>query len=290
MVIVRLTGGLGNQMFQYAFYKKLILSGHDAAIDDFSFQKNHQHENLRLPDVFPKLSFKRADEKNVHDLADVKASLYNKVKNRLFGNKKSHIRAYDLIYYPQYANFTGDEAYLDGYWQSEKYFADIVPVLKKDFEFNPLPDNEYKELASRIASCNSVAIHVRKGKDFNSVSRKGICDTEYYRQAVHTIRESVINPVFFVFSDNLNWCRENLTFIDPVFSETNETSGRHSYLDMQLMSLCRNNIIANSSYSWWSAWLNAHEDKLVIAPEKWFNDNTVRYNVRDLVPETWKTI
>src|SRR5687768_1139526 len=113
MVIIKVTGGLGNQMFQYAFYKKLILSGHDAAMDDFSFQKNHQHENLRLPDVFPKISFTRADEKKVHDLADIKASLYHKVKNRLFGNKKTRIRAYDLKYYPEYAAFAGGDLYLD---------------------------------------------------------------------------------------------------------------------------------------------------------------------------------
>ncbi len=289
MVIVRLTGGLGNQMFQYAFYKSIHSKGHSALIDDFSFRKNHRHENLKITHVFPHVTYKKATPRQVHQLADVKFTVWEKAKKKIFGGKKTHIKSFDLLYHPIDDINIGD-VYLDGYWQSEKYFRNIENEIRHDFRFAPLTNPKHINLVERIKSGNSVSIHVRKGKDFHSPSRKDICNAAYYRKAINAIREQVNDPQFYVFSDNINWCKENLDFIDPVYAGVNDPTGLDSYLDMQLMSNCKHNIIANSSYSWWGAWLNPNAEKMVMAPEKWFNENTVRYKVEDLVPESWRTI
>ena len=176
---------------------------------------------------------------------------------------------------------------LDGYWQSEKYFADITDILRREFVVRYQQDTQSQKVANQIKSTESISLHVRR-TDYvqNTLTNQihGTCDQDYYDRAVSYIGERVINPHFFIFSDEPEWARSNLKLRFPMtIVDCNDAS--RNYEDLRLMSMCRHNIIANSSFSWWAAWLNPNSNKIVIAPQKWFNDDT--RNTKDLIPDQW---
>jgi len=176
---------------------------------------------------------------------------------------------------------------LDGYWQSEKYFADITDILRREFVVRYQQDTQSQKVANQIKSTESISLHVRR-TDYvqNTLTNQihGTCDQDYYDRAVRYIGKRVINPHFFIFSDEPEWARSNLKLRFPMtIVDCNDAS--RNYEDLRLMSMCRHNIIANSSFSWWAAWLNPNSNKIVIAPQKWFNDHT--RNTKDLIPDQW---
>lgn len=180
-------------------------------------------------------------------------------------------------------------AYLAGYWQSEKYFSDVAETVRADFTFRLSLSRQNAELAERIGQTMAVSLHIRRG-DYASNPKAnaahGLCSLEYYRQAVQHVAEHIECPEFFIFSDDIAWAKSNLKIDFPCWY-VDQNQGAESYNDMRLMSLCRHHIIANSSFSWWGAWLNPHPDKTVVAPKKWFaNDG----NVEDLFPASWVTL
>lgn len=181
----------------------------------------------------------------------------------------------------------GRNASLTGYWQSEKYFHDIRQTLLKDFTFREPLSGRNLELSGRMKETSSVALHIRRKHYVPAPPQKevhGTCPPEYIFSAIQYMRQQVTHPVFFIFSDDIAWCRQNLQLPEEThFADFN--TGKNSYRDMQLMSLCRHNIIANSSFSWWAAWLNEHPDKIVIAPKRWFLDTSK--DIKDLFPESW---
>jgi hypothetical protein len=178
------------------------------------------------------------------------------------------------------------QCYLTGYWQSEKYFSSVEAEIRKDFTFNkPLIDRNL-ELSAKMATCGSISLHIRRGdyvSDAQTSAILGVCPLDYYRNAVAYVADRVANPQFFVFSDDIEWARENLG-LDHPSEYIDHNRGAESYCDMQLMSKCRHHIIANSSFSWWGAWLNPHADKIVVAPKRWFAGSL---DSTDLVPQTW---
>jgi hypothetical protein len=180
-----------------------------------------------------------------------------------------------------------DDCYISGYWQSERYFEDIKDLIRTDWTFRQPLEGRNAELADKIQSVNAVSVHVRRG-DYvtnprtNSVH--GTCPPEYYDRAIAYISERVTSPVFFIFSDDPDWLEDNLTFNYEHYFISHNT-GPYSYNDMQLMSLCRYHIIANSSFSWWGAWLNPDNDKIVIAPDRWFLMD--KFDSSDHVPGSW---
>jgi hypothetical protein len=176
---------------------------------------------------------------------------------------------------------------LEGYWQSEKYFAEVADLIREEFMLRRPLDPRNVALAALIGEVNAVSVHVRRG-DYVTNPRThqvhGVCSMEYYERAVRTIAERERHSHLFVFSDDPKWTKEHLRFPFPtVYVEGNE--GEKHCDDLRLMSLCRHNIIANSSFSWWGAWLNRNPGKTVVAPAKWFNVDGM--NTRDLLPETW---
>ncbi len=181
---------------------------------------------------------------------------------------------------------TQGEIYLDGYWQSEKYFAEIEGIIRRELIIQPAAVSKCSVAAS-LQGSQSVSLHVRRG-DYvhNPIVRNvhPVCSATYYDQAVKYIAERVSNPHFFIFSDDIAWCRENLNFSYPVNFVTHQYPVEN-YLDMYLMSKCCHHIIANSSYSWWGAWLNSNPDKIVVAPHQWFSDP--RLSSADIVPAGW---
>lgn len=183
-------------------------------------------------------------------------------------------------------------AYLIGFWQSERYFFKYREILKNDFSFKEELEGQNNELARQIEITNSVCIHFRRQHgfsktgetDMNGINLHGLSSMEYYHRAISLIIEKIKQPHFFVFSDQPEFAKENLKLNCPITFVTNNDD-EHCQNDMRLMSLCKHNIIANSSFSWWGAWLNQYPDKIVIAPKQWFATDIVNYE--DIVPESW---
>jgi hypothetical protein len=185
---------------------------------------------------------------------------------------------------------TSPNTYFDGYWQNEKYFKRHEQLIRRCFTFKaPLFGNN-QLLANQIQAENSIAVHVRRGdyasnQQVNSVH--GVCSIEYYQAAVCFIAEKLTDPKLYIFSDEPEWVAQNMTFDYPVTYVSHNT-GDSSFEDMRLMSLCKHNIIANSSFSWWGAWLNNNPKKMVVAPQRWMQNTNV--DTSDLVPEAWMRI
>ena len=183
---------------------------------------------------------------------------------------------------------TGKDCFLSGYWQSSRYFMAIEFLIREEFKFQKVSDKKNVNKVAQIKNENSVSLHIRR-KDF--VNNKyhdihGTCSIEYYLKAVKYIADMIKSPHFFIFSDDIEWAGTNLNLAFP-YEFVSGNTGELSYIDMQLMSLCKHNIIANSSFSWWGAWLNRNPDKIVIAPEQWFVDESMNAKTTDLIPETW---
>lgn len=286
MIIVQLKGGLGNQLFQYA--AGLSLSRHhnvpvkvdtrELKLPDKLVGTSRYYELQNLinpPLVATKEEVESVIEANTFQnffqklLPSYKRSVYNEKK---FGFDKNFFRA-------------GVNIYVKGYRQSEKYFVSIKDEIAKSFQFKrPLISDVLKE-ADKISKVESVSIHIRRG-DYHSTAAKdyhGTLSRRFYRAAMNRISSSIANPTFYVFSDNIEWA-QNLDFESPVHFVSHRISSNH-YHDFYLMQSCRHNIIANSSFSWWAAWLNPNPGKVVIAPDKWFNNAPL--DTTDLIPEKW---
>ena len=181
------------------------------------------------------------------------------------------------------------DAYLQGYWQSEKYFYDIRDILLNELTLKFDPDRDNKKHLKDIINSESVSIHVRRGdyvKNPHTRAYHGICSLDYYKRALKKIGSLVENPKYYVFSDDPDWTKENLKIKGKVVFIINNSN--KEYEDLRLMRACKHNIIANSTFSWWGAWLGEYKNKIVIAPEKWFL--TKENNYKDIVPDRWLKI
>lgn len=294
MLIVKLVGGLGNQMFQYAAARALALARSlPLHLDTTGFVGCRLHQGFELQHVFH-CDMPIASSHDVQTVLGWRAAPL--VRRFLARSELTALRGHAFIAEPHFHHWpclrsVPDKAYLHGYWQSEKYFADAVEAIRTDFTFRqPLSANNAvicdKICAARIA----VSLHVRRGDYVSNVetnAEHGLCSIGYYRTAVRYIADRFDTPTFFVFSDDINWAQSNLE-LDYPCHYIDHNRGAESYNDMRLMSLCHHHIIANSSFSWWGAWLNSSDDKLVIAPKRWFarqNNNT-----KDLIPSGWTMI
>ena len=287
MIIVRVTGGLGNQMFQYAMYKSLEKKGKLVKLDSKSFyetKKEHNgYELERIFDIKPnkptKEDLEKFDENNISTLF--------KIKRKLFGDKKFVYDTKEYVFNKDVYKLKN--SYLNGYWQSIKYFEGIENDIKKDFRFKNQLDNKNLEILNEIENSNSISIHIRRG-DYMSPENYNmygcIATPTYYKKAIKVIEEKVENPTFFVFSNDMDWVKKNIQINSRVFY-IDINSGNGSYKDMQLRSNCKHNIIANSSFSWWGAWLNENKNKIVIAPKKWINREDVDSDKIELFCEGW---
>lgn len=287
MIIVRVTGGLGNQMFQYAMYKSLENKGKLVKLDSKSFyetKKEHNgYELERIFDIKPnkptKEDLEKFDENNISTLF--------KIKRKLFGDKKFVYDTKEYVFNKDVYKLKN--SYLNGYWQSIKYFEGIENDIKKDFRFKNQLDNKNLEILNEIENSNSISIHIRRG-DYMSPENYNmygcIATPTYYKKAIKVIEEKVENPTFFVFSNDMDWVKKNIQINSRVFY-IDINSGNGSYKDMQLMSNCKHNIIANSSFSWWGAWLNENKNKIVVAPKKWINREDVDSDKIELFCEGW---
>lgn len=286
-------GGLGNQMFQYAVGRRVSLLRNTNLKMDESFlndeKLNHTPRKFAL-DIFSE------EIEIVTDAELIKFTSIQKSKfKRDVQSKFPFAFPYLTITEPTH-NFnesilsSPENSHLIGFWQTEKYFLPIQDTIRKDFTFKKPLEGLNKNLADKMFSCNSVSIHVRRGDYINNPTTNlfhGICSPEYYYAGLDLIKKKVNDIHLFVFSDDMEWVKASMKFDIPVTYIDNNV-GNNSYIDMQLMSLCKHNIIANSSFSWWGAWLNNNPGKILVAPKLWFSDTSI--NVSDVIPEGWNKL
>lgn len=282
MKIIRFLGGLGNQMFQYAFYKALQKRNSNVKADVQGFKDYNLHNGLELERIFNiNLNKASAFTSNLYYIHN-RTWAYRKLRTIL--NIKKYYKEEPILFsFDPFFLEDPKPAYYWGYWQNEQYFKDIAEEIRVDFQFkNPL-EKKNKDLLVQICQHNSISLHIRRGDYLKDPFLGGLCGQDYYQHAINYIHLHVKSPKFFVFSDDILWCRENLTLPNITFIYWNK--GSSSYVDMQLMSACKHHIIANSSFSWWAAWLNSNSDKIVIAPKKWANDPNASVNMT--FPVNW---
>ena len=292
MIIVKLQGGLGNQMFQYAIGRKLSLLNKTELKLDLSFlldrtpRPNFTYRDYNL-NIF-NLNIEFATQKEIKLFVNyLDSRIKRKIYTYLFlGRNNKYIDEKQFTCDPDILKLTGN-LYLDGYWQTEKYFSDIKDILCNDFTIKISQDKKNQEMIKTIKNTNSVSIHIRRGDYIENkqiYNVHGICDLDYYYNCINLFLKKLKNPHFFIFSDDHRWAKENLKLDCPLtFVDHNDAS--KNYEDLRLMSQCRHNIIANSTFSWWGAWLNQNPDKIVYAPQKWFSDSS--RNTKDLIPDEW---
>lgn len=290
MIIVKITGGLGNQLFQYAFGKYLSVKLNTEL--KFDIQTNYDSSNFTnrsvgLANFNIKLNLASKNEIDEFKYFNNKlfARIERKFVQKLAFLNRSYMVQNSLNPQKNIVKFRNN-CYYDGYWQSEDYFKQIANILQQELKsnFNPVLSEPNRYLLNEIRNSESVSIHVRRG-DYISIqlnnSLFSICSLKYYEEAINYIKRKIKNPLFFVFSDDIEWAKENLRGDNFIFVTGNEPAD-----DMYLMSLCEHNIIANSTFSWWGAWLNKNSEKIVIAPKQWYNGK-LNKSTKDLIPAEW---
>tara|TARA_B110000211_G_C14062851_1_gene546384 strand:- start:496 stop:1338 length:843 start_codon:yes stop_codon:yes gene_type:complete len=277
MIYTRIRGGLGNQLFQYCVARTL------ADQLDVDLGLDIREYNSKSTFKMGLYSFDIRCDLNPNGL--IKHKNNGKVLfalEKLLGKQKH-------VYYEPFLSFDKtvlkklDGTYLKGYWQSEKYFKNKKNILN-DLQIIIPPSKKNLLTKDKIQNCNSISLHIRRG-DYVSNVAHGTCDLSYYKKAVqHFINLYGKNIVVFAFSDDPNWVLENLKL--PVSVQfVNHNSSEYNYEDMRLMSICNHNIIANSSFSWWGAWLNKNPEKTIIAPKRWFANKKIEN--KDIIPKGW---
>jgi len=298
MIIVQLQGGLGNQMFQYAAGRALAIQNNTLLKIDLSFLKkgvlgkNVDYRNYGLNKfcIFEDII---SEEKLNHFIR--KSKFFAKLKISWFNKKTGYRLPVSKIFWQQGHGYDPEfftlpkNSYLIGYWQNVKFFAGSEKIIKQDFMFKNLPDQSNTELLNRIKKCESVAIHIRRG-DFKNLPVLGITDPEYYLKAINYLIEKLNKPALFFFSDEMKWVKENFNAINSAcnicYVDINNSIGSEVD-DLRLMSNCKHNIIGNSTFGWWGAWLNNNPDKIIIAPEKLFADPAIDSQLQGMIPDNW---
>lgn len=289
MIISAILGGIGNQMFQYAAARALALSRSEPLLIDLSgFEGYTLHQGYELQRVFS-LEVNLASQEQIRSVLGWRSCSF--IRRLLKQRPCAPFRGKHLAIEPHFNYWPGLAAassplYMMGYWQSERYIGKYEKQIREDFQFRHPLQGANAELATQMETCSSVSLHIRRGDYVTHKATSkimGLCTLDYYREAVSYIAEHVSNPVYFVFSDDMEWVKQSVDFL-PRYVLVDQNRGLKSYCDMQLMSTCRHHIIANSSFSWWGAWLNPASNKIVIAPKKWFRNNL---DDIDLVPPRW---
>lgn len=288
MIIVKLIGGLGNQLFQYALGRHLAEIHHtELKLDITGFDEYKLHayslghftivENFATKEEVARFQkYKRKPGRRWY------------IFNKLIAERR-YIQQRQFHFDPRVLR-TGNNVYLDGDWQTEKYFKDIESIIRKEITVKTPLSGKDKGVADAIDATASVMMHIRRGdyvSDPISSQYFGTQGLDYYKKAMDIITEKITNPHVFVFSDDHAWVKENIRLGVPT-TYVDHNGADKNYEDLRLMSLCKHHIIANSSFSWWGAWLSQNPDKIVVGPKKWFhNPKKKTTSTEDVLPEGW---
>ena len=281
MIIVRLQGGLGNQLFQYAFGRALSLKHNKSVFFEKSFK---QHSIFGITkryyalDVFT-IEAKILEENNLHKITSAIKRILQKIFHIQWrGLEKSFVFDEKML--------GVKDGYFDGYWQSYKYFQEIESVIKHELVLKEVSP-EIGQLADKIEKEKSLAIHVRRG-DFVNNKKHEVVKNDYYQKALQIIESKNTIEHVYVFSDDIDWCEKELHFDYPTTFVSSVYEGKHGEGHLYLMSKCQYFIIPNSTFAWWGAWLSNRKEKIVVAPKVWRNDIFIETD--DLLPQDWINI
>jgi hypothetical protein len=282
-VTARLFGGLGNQLFQYAVGKAVAEYNKCGLVLD-TRETNAKGSHWKFALSHFNIQATIGDETNLPPMRS-KSIPYNLW--RYFGKNPKFIREAHLGY-NEVINVLGSNTYLHGYFQSEKYFSGIADELRQDLTLSTLPSDKNRQWLDIIDKSNSISLHVRRGDYLASGDAYAVCNQDYYTQAIQYITDHIDNdPTIFVFSDDPTWAKDNIqTGYKTHFSDHND--GSKHYEDLRLISHCKHNITANSTFSWWGSWLNQNPDKIVVAPKDWFGKE--KMHNPDITPDSWVRI
>ena len=291
MIVVRLFGGLGNQMFQYATARRLALLHAAELRFDLSW---FDTQALRTPDLVQlRIAATRADDRPPLPLIPAEwtgASRVARLRRKLLSRRSGWhlvVESCPGVFDPSVLS-APDQALLIGYWQSERYFEGMEQGLRNEFAPRQSLTPGAAVLRDEILAAGGVSVHVRRG-DYaaNQQSQAhGLCPPEYYRRAMSLLDDKLGAPQYFVFSDDPGWVAEQIRH--PRIRLVSQDAGLAAYEELTLMTHCRAHVTANSSFSWWGAWLGRNPAKTVIAPKTWFADAALRSD--DIVPESWLRI
>lgn len=278
-MIVALSGGIGNQLFQYAFGRGYEQRTGEKVLYDTSMLTRDSNRNFELDQYKIELSIAKGIRPFVSYFCYRLAP--RNEKNGVISRLLNIQRETKVFTYQE--DFVKN-AYLVGYWQNEKYFLNIADDLKKDFVYKKPLNTEQKELIYKIENENAVAIHVRRG-DYLSPQFGDIyycLDKNYYKKAIEFVRRKVDSPKFYLFSDDIEWCKSeysdmnDITYIDSKVSQ-------NQHVDLHIMRQCKHFIIANSTFSWWGAWLSQYKEKIIVAPDNWFRNEKLNCAVKEAI-------
>ncbi|WP_157567265.1 alpha-1,2-fucosyltransferase [Mucilaginibacter arboris] len=281
MIVTKLISGLGNQLFQYAIGRQLSLAKEVPLKLDLSFFKsqdlrsyklNHYHINAEIATTADIVPFRKEINRyqKLHQQTSFFAKVYRNVEPVLFPkHTKNYFKEHIWWILEPDVFKTPANVYVEGYWQHYKYFENVQPQIFEELTLKePLDTKAAAWLSAIKTDKSSVAVHIRRGDyvtDSNANYLMGVLPMEYYQKAIHYLKQKVSKPSFYFFSDDLEWVKENI----KTDAATYYVDGNTDYVDLDLMRQCSNNIIANSTFSWWGAFLNRNPNKIVIAPEKW---------------------
>lgn len=286
MIIVKITGGIGNQMFQYAIGRKLSLKNSTKLLLDTSVFESHPYREYQLNQFNIDAEVAREKDKNkiLKKLPPIIRRLDWELQKRFSWYTRLFLEPFLTHYYPFVLGATKN-SYLQGWWQSFKYFDDIRETLLKDFTLkNPL-NNSSEKILKKINSCElSISLHVRRG-DYVNIPEVILTPYSFYKNALSHFKKQFTNFSLFIFSDDIAWTKSNFLFDCPVFYVDSNLD--RPVEDLILMSYCKHNIIANSTFSWWAAYLNKNPGKIIFAPEGWHSDIERNRKTVDLIPPGW---
>lgn len=267
MVLIHVMGGLGNQLYQYALYEKMNALGKDVKLDTYAYceaaGEDREWRKLEL-DAFPNVQYKRATKEDRQILLDNSSMIINKIRRKIFGRQNKTIKE-NKEYMPEI--FDMDDVYLYGFWNCERYYEDMISTLQQKLQFPVSDDPRNQNCIKQMQKENAVSIHIRR-TDYLTVADgaryMGICTEEYYQGAMAYIEERVSSPVYYIFSDDPEYAKQHYRQENMHVVDWNDE--QNGIYDMQLMSKCRHNICANSTFSMWGARLNQNQDKIMIRP------------------------
>lgn len=300
-IIIRLLGGLGNQLFQYALGRHLSVIHNRPLLLDIGYYTAQNPDPRKGIRVYCLNHFNiPAEFAEADDMAPfqkyLQKTLFSRVLRHAGGLGEYYKRSY--IFEPSKNYFVFDPhllseplkpvVYLDGFWQTEKYFSQIEETIRREFTFKDSPDEANQKMLAEIEAVDSVCVHIRHGDNATKIAAKhGVLSLDYYSQAVKGLTQTVTNPHFYIFSDDPGWAKENLKLNFPA-TFVSHNGDEKNYEDLRLMARCKHHIIGNSTFSWWGAWLGKKPNQIVYAPKRYHVHDNIP--TTDLYPGTWKLI
>lgn len=279
MKIVRLKGGLGNQMFQYAFGRRITAeTGVEVKLDALNGFKDDFFERYFCLHNYA-ITLDTADREELEKYHFYNAAIPGRFLEKVRSDEQKYIvkESHRFTYMKKLFN-NSEDRYYDGYWQNPEYFQNIKPILLREFNLKDETKQSIENLENEILNCQSVGIHVRKPHalknniiDSGTLNRFEVITKEYYLKAISILNRVIKGMSFYVFTDDTGYAKEILSGIDLKSIQSNK-----EYEDLYLLSRCRHQIISNSTFSWWSAWLNINKDKIVISPQFWYKDHSIK--------------